>query len=388
MKKTLLLLSLFLFFPLSSCEDDIIDDGEHVNYVSEYTEEEHITRISEIKRVSTEKNWSVLFSVLREYTYDWNGYKRSVSQDDVWLKDFTVEIVYSIYDSDPEYFLLQVEGEKAKSLESVEIPTDIWYLGMIRNDSYSLWEDGVGSNPYVESGNGGAKKYFGSGHYAVDIGDGELKEVKYNKDTDDWNLVALTEDEKSTYGAFNNPCGGLWDYDLKKHVDYVSRHEDSYHTSWILWETNLRFKGKEFYEIGYFGEISLRRHTIETVYSIYDNDPEYCLVQIELAETIKVEGSAEIPTDELWYIILIQNDEYYIWDCGYGLNPYAASGFGDSVKYHAFGHYAVQTGENELTEVIYNEETGVWEQHVLTDAEKRIYGEYNDATDCDLYYKE
>ena len=123
------------------------------------------------------------------------------------------------------------------------------------------------------------------------------------------------------------------------------------------------------------------------MYSIYDNDPEYFLVQIDLKETIKVSAYEMILTDKLWYILLFQNDEYYIFDWGYGLNPYAASGFGESVKYHAYGHYAVQTGENELTEVIYNEEKGVWEQHVLTDAEKRIYGEYNDASDCDLYYK-
>ena len=376
----------FYFATKGAKEDPTIGGSKHKDYVSEYTQEEHILRISEVTKINAEKNWNMLFRPLMDYKYEKNGIKSSVSRYDVYLKDFTVEIVYSIYDNDPEYFLVQIKGEKYKSVENADIPTDVWYLGIIRNDSYATWEDGVGINPYAESGNGATKKYYGSGHFAVDTGDGVLKELKYNKDTDGWDLVALTEEEKSTYGEFNDPCGALWGYDVKDHVDY----EDKYfpHRGLISQKTEKRFKKERMDGWPYSGDIALKGYTMETVYSIYDNDPEYFLVQIQLAETVEVFWKELITTDKVWYILLFQNDEYYIFDYGCGQNPYVASGFGESVKYHAFGHYAVQTGENELTEVIYDEETGVWEQHVLTDSEKRIYGEYNDATDCDLYYKE
>ena len=391
-RSIIICLFICLILSFSSCLDVLgaifggyapppIDDSEHVDYISEYTQEEHILRISETTRIHTGKYWNSMFLFLRDYN-------DGISANDVQLKDFTVEVVYSIYDNDPEYFLVQIKVKKKANVENLDIPTGKWYLGMIRNDRYYIWQDGVGENPYLESGNGGAKKYFGNGHYAVDTGDGVLKELKYNYDTDGWNMVALTKDEKSTYGEYNELHGGLTGYSgvMQEHVDYYSLYPERTHVVNLSQTTEKLFQGKYCPELGYLGEMNLESYRVETMYSVYDNDPEYCLIQVNLQAPIEIEAE-HLFADQLWYIILIQNEKYYIFDWGYGLNPYEASGFGESVKYHAFGHYAVQTGENELTEVIYNEETGVWEKRVLTDAEKRIYGEYNDASDCDLYYK-
>ncbi|MBQ3506686.1 MAG: hypothetical protein IJA89_07955 [Clostridia bacterium] len=348
-------------------------DSEHIDYVSEYTQEEHIVRIVEHTKIKFQKEDDPLY----EYGYS----------SEVELSDCKVEIVYAIYDNDPEYFVSQMEL-KISSMESVEYPEYVWCLGLIHNDKYMIWEKGRGINPYIESGNGGAQKYYGGGHFAVDTGDGVLKEIRHNKDTNAWDLVALTEIEKFTYGKYNDTLG-LSPYSYianRKHVDYVSKLTGRIHIFNISNKTEKLFKGRDYPALKYWGKMDLKTYTVEIMYSIYDNDPEYFLMQAQLETPI--ETSNGLTADKIWYIGIIQNDEYYIWDCGYGLNPYEASGFGESVKYHAFGHYAVQTGENELTEVIYNEETGVWEQRVLTDAEKRIYGEYNDVSDCDLYYKE
>lgn len=352
---------------------------QYPNYQSAYTEEEHVQKLTEMTTESL---------IWKTITGD---YFRAY----VGLRAVEVEIVYAFHDYDPEFFVIDFTFENKAVVAGYDgEPTDkAYFLGYILNDEYYLLHYGGGENPWSVAGYQDYKKYFGSGYYAVKI-DGKMTAFfRQYYSTDGFGTTRKEENIHEELSANTEKDYMEYDYrnDLTvkyeiKHVDY----EDKYfpHRGLISKKTERRFKEEKFYEFGYSGAISLKSYTIETVYSIYDNDPEYFLVQIDLKEKIEVGVYEKIPTDKLWYILLFQNDEYYIWDCGYGLNLYAASGFGDSVKYHALGHYAVQTGENELTEIIQNAETGVWEQHVLTDAEKRIYGQYNDVYDCDLYYKE
>ena len=362
--------------------DDPSNYPEYPNYQSAYTEEEHVQKLTE--RTMEGLIWK---KITGNYFGDTFG-------NNIKLSAVEVEIVYAFYDYDPEFFVMDLTFEnKMGAGYGGELTNEGYLLGYILNDEYYLLQYDEGKNPWDAAGYQDYKKYFGSGYYAVKI---DEKMTAFFRRYYSTNGFGTTRKEENIHEVLNaNTEKDYMEYDYSadmmvkyaiKHVDYVSEHADRMHIVNISIKTDKLFKGRNYSALQYWGKMDLHTYTVEIMYSIYDNDPEYFLMQAQLETPI--ETSDGLTADKIWYIGIIQNDEYYIFDCGYGLNPYEASGFGESVKYHAFGHYAVQTGENELTEIIYDEETGVWEQRILTDAEKRIYGEYNDASDFKLYYQE
>lgn len=176
----------------------------HPEYQSEYTEEEHIERISARTR---------------------EKYAEEIEKG--IIIDFKVEILYAFYDNDPEYFLIEYRFEdtiREYKGESSEVKlTEKHYghlIGMIESDTYRVGSfpccidenDGygsrtgdhdeifVGQNCYTRCGFENAKKYYGGNVFAVEI-DGQMVQIYkhdyWDKDEEKcWERRVISESEQ------------------------------------------------------------------------------------------------------------------------------------------------------------------------------------------------
>ena len=162
-----------LCFLLVGCWTYAGSNYKHPDFVTQYTQEEHIQRISE--RTQTR-------------------FSKEIESGEI--VNYTVEIVYAFYDNDPEYFLVNLEY--AEEFEKYSYGGELEYktkykhfLGFIENDEYytGLYcyggENGDamfigGRNPYEVTGYGDAKKYYGANRFAVETENGLLKIFKIN----------------------------------------------------------------------------------------------------------------------------------------------------------------------------------------------------------------
>ena len=151
-----------------SCSHEPWSHYKHPDFVTAYTEEEHIQRITERTQI-----------------------RFSEKIESGAIVNYTVEIVYAFYDNDPEYFLVNLEYKypwhkldpAGKPYEQTKYQH---FLGYIENDEYytgvynyegeksdSMFIDG--RSAYEVAGCGGAKKYYGNRVFAVETKDGLLQ---------------------------------------------------------------------------------------------------------------------------------------------------------------------------------------------------------------------
>ena len=146
---------------------------KHPDFVTSYTEAEHIERIKE----RTETRFS-----------------KEIESGEI--ANYTVEIVYAFYDNDPEYFLVNLEYKYPwHKLDWVGNPFEQTkykhFLGYIENDEYYTGINGYsgekgdsmfteGRNAYEVAGYGEAKKYYGNDVFAVEKEGALLKIFKMN----------------------------------------------------------------------------------------------------------------------------------------------------------------------------------------------------------------
>lgn len=161
-----IVLVLLCFF-LQGCYYTPWERYKHPDFVTSYTEAEHIERIKE----RTETRFS-----------------KEIERGEI--ANYTVEIVYAFYDNDPEYFLVNLEYENDFPAEYATEGTRTKYkhfLGYIENDEYyagvynysgekgdSMFTEG--RNAYEVAGYGEAKKYYGNRIFAVET-EGELLKI-------------------------------------------------------------------------------------------------------------------------------------------------------------------------------------------------------------------
>ena len=135
---------------------------KHPDFITQYTQEEHIQRISE--RTQTR-------------------FSNEIESGEI--VNYTVEIVYAFYDNDPEYFLVNLEY--AEEFEKYSYGGELEYktkykhfLGFIEDDIYYTGINGYGGkngdamfidgrNPYEVAGYANAKKYYGNFVFAVQL---------------------------------------------------------------------------------------------------------------------------------------------------------------------------------------------------------------------------
>ena len=144
---------------------------KHPDFVTSYTEAEHIERIKE----RTEARFS-----------------KEIESGEI--ANYTVEIVYAFYDNDPEYFLVNLEYKNDFPVKHKTEGTRTKYkhfLGYIENDEYYTGINGYagekgdsmfteGRNAYEVAGYGEAKKYYGNDVFAVEKEGALLKIFKMN----------------------------------------------------------------------------------------------------------------------------------------------------------------------------------------------------------------
>ena len=116
---------------------------QQYEFVTEYTVEEHIQRITE--------------RTMEKYA----GYL-----DSGIIVDFTVDIMYAFYDNDPEYFIVEFERDKPyPNLQPEEGAKYEHIVGYIQDDKYYIIEYIVGRSIYTLLGYSEAKKYFSHGNF-------------------------------------------------------------------------------------------------------------------------------------------------------------------------------------------------------------------------------
>ncbi len=159
----------------------------HPDFVTEYTEKEHIERITQ--KVNE-----------RIHKLGWDNSEPLEPH----VIDVYIDIVYAFYDRDPEYFLVEFKFNYLNELAHVEnmqiIPTDEDYytqygylIGHIRNDKYyvmdvlynlTIWTsiDGksaqkyiLGKSAYTAAGMRDGIKFYGCGVQAVLIGEDVIR---------------------------------------------------------------------------------------------------------------------------------------------------------------------------------------------------------------------
>lgn len=165
MRKILsVLLSCMFVILLSGCFYEDSANSKSEGFQTEYTEEEHIARLTERTRE-----------------------KFATEIESGEIIDFEIEIVYSFYDHYPRYFLVQ--WEYVEEFTDVSHPESYEYtskykhmLGLIKNDQYytDIWGyfagDKGGVSPYDYLGHSDAKKYYGTGGvFGVETDEGILQ---------------------------------------------------------------------------------------------------------------------------------------------------------------------------------------------------------------------
>lgn len=221
LKRSHCILSLFLVCPflLSSCFDVVEKLKEYFNpepyvFSTQYTEEEHIQRL---KDRTEEMFW--------------------VDQINEVIKGFTVDIVYSIAENTPEYFVLEVEYTEHVPYtfnEHTGNTTPYRHLmGYIYKDDYYVLEDSyiwygrdglrvkdclkVGPSPYSAIGNPDGEKYYGRprsedyGVYCVET-DGNMVQIATTRCLKHSGCFDIHREELQQYSPkvdCTSPIGGI-----------------------------------------------------------------------------------------------------------------------------------------------------------------------------------
>lgn len=134
-------------------------------FKTEYSEEEHKQRILD-----------VMVNTFGE------------PEDSQVIAGYEVEIIYSFYDNNPEYFLITIEY-KGTTASGKYYPNDIHepaqyitnyrhLVGRIVEDTYTHWHYGefiTGRSPWDFLGYSEAKKYYGNDIFGVETEDGVLQ---------------------------------------------------------------------------------------------------------------------------------------------------------------------------------------------------------------------
>ena len=185
------------------------------DYQSEYTQEEHIARLTAITESGAWKDVDEQFSLATNL----NGN----------IASFEVEIVYSLYDKDPEFFLIELtfENYAQNHIVTGQIDPDktnqAFLFGYIQNDEYYIIILHTGQNPWEHAGCSDEKKYFGSYYYAVEI-DGEMTVVFEQGQGYFWGcgeIVSrvLNEKERKDYMEYNYLYDDYRKYEIKKQTE-------------------------------------------------------------------------------------------------------------------------------------------------------------------------
>ena len=140
--------------------------SNHKQFSTQYTEQEHIDRISEETEKIIKSGW----------------YKETKTK----VVDYKVEIVYSFYDNDPEYFLVTLELDREASDPNANqyfiynrTTKYRHILGFIIGDEYryTKWFD-YGKSIYDVLGYSNSKKYYGNNAFGVEIENDEILLLK------------------------------------------------------------------------------------------------------------------------------------------------------------------------------------------------------------------
>jgi hypothetical protein len=230
MKKFLsLIIVVVLLFSFSGCFDvlgaifhqcptnpyrDPSDYPEYPDYQSEYTQQEHIARLTAITESGAWKGLDEQFSLATNLQGN--------------IISFEVEIVYSLCDNDPEFFLIDCifENYDQNHIITGQINPDetneAFLFGYIQNDEYYIILMHSGKNPWAYAGYPEEKKYFGSYCCAVEL-NGEMTMIfeitEYQHflwGSGDIVSQVLSEQEKKDYMEYNYLCGDYRKYEMKE----------------------------------------------------------------------------------------------------------------------------------------------------------------------------
>ena len=224
MRKKLAILLSFIFIFCAGCFAEDSSEEKygfmvpHPIFKTEYTEEEHIARLS----ARTEERFAT-----------------EIESGEI--VDFEIEIVYAFYDNDPEYFLVTLEYAEEFFIAEEKTTKYKYTMGIIVEDEYryaslSGYMHGFkdGPSPYHYLGYGNAKKYYGWSRHAVATEEGVLL------------IYTSYEDSKIPVGLstiYGDDEGYYFDYYYRKNYEsfetrLVSEEEAK---KWMR-GTNLLFK--------------------------------------------------------------------------------------------------------------------------------------------------
>lgn len=180
------------------------DYPQYPDYQSAYSEKEHIERLTKITESGA-----------------WEDVDERFTRQVLRLGDIVLietEIVYSLYDEDPEFFLIDFTFEEYRNYHTItgEVnppeTNEGFFFGYIQNDEYYIISLHTGQNPWEYVGYANEKKYFGSYNYAVEV-DGKMTVVfkKRSTDVDEnwfWHTGEavcdiLTEDQRQDLMEYN-----------------------------------------------------------------------------------------------------------------------------------------------------------------------------------------
>ena len=218
-----LLIPVFIiFYPLFHMDahspyHDPNDYPFYPDYQSEYTQEEHIARLTAITESGAWKDLDEQFSFKLAH------FDNMVS--------FEVEIVYSLYDKDPEFFLINctfenyIDGHIITGQPYPPAMNEAFLFGYILNDEYYIILLHTGKNPWEYAGYPSEKKYFGSYRFAVEL-NGEMTMVF--EITDDQHFLwgggdivsrVLNEKERKEYMEYNYLYDDYRKYEMKEQTE-------------------------------------------------------------------------------------------------------------------------------------------------------------------------
>lgn len=207
MKKTIsLLLTICMALSFSGCHVlgalfggyappyyDPNDYPEYPDYRSDYTEEEHIQRLTTLTENGAWKNLK-------------DAENKKPLGDMITVN---VELVYAFYDNDPEFFLIDMLFENEglfTMITEMGYTNRAYYLGYILNDEYYIIYKYYGDTPWDIAGYSECKKYFGSYYFAVEL-DGVMtaifREYRTNRLKEEFMVLALTEKEEFNYMQYD-----------------------------------------------------------------------------------------------------------------------------------------------------------------------------------------
>lgn len=208
----LLVSAFFIFlYPLTKMDavspyKDPNDYPEYPDYQSEYTQEEHIARLTAITESGAWKDVDNEFSLATNSNGD--------------ILSVEVEIVYSLYDKDPEFFLIELIFEAYAKYHIVTgqpyppATNEAFLFGYIQNDEYYIILLHTGKDPWEYAGYADEKKYFGSYRFAVEL-NGEMKMI-----------FEITTNQHFLWGSGNIVSRVLSEKTRKDYMEYDYLYHD------------------------------------------------------------------------------------------------------------------------------------------------------------------